>query len=134
MAVFSMFVQAAEGSTFGIVPYVHSKAGSVAGLVGAGGNIGGACFACLMAYYDYRVAFSYIGITVMASAVWTVYISIPGHRGLLTGRESSEILTHRRQAHLPAEIVIDDADLSAHSKLGSSSCGEGEDNCIEQPR
>ena len=46
MIAFSIFVQAAEGSTYGIVPYVNpSVTGSVSGIVGAGGNVGGVGFA-----------------------------------------------------------------------------------------
>ncbi len=38
---FSLFVQMSEGATFSVVPFVNKKAlGSVAGIVGAGGNFG----------------------------------------------------------------------------------------------
>ncbi|MGY8768599.1 MAG: MFS transporter [Pirellulales bacterium] len=41
MILFSLFVQMAEGATFSVVPFVNKKAlGSVAGIVGAGGNAG----------------------------------------------------------------------------------------------
>mmetsp|Transcript_16625 Transcript_16625/g.27019 ORF Transcript_16625/g.27019 Transcript_16625/m.27019 type:complete len:522 (+) Transcript_16625:97-1662(+) len=41
MVIFSVVVQATEGSTFGIVPYVDPlNSGGVCGFVGAGGNIG----------------------------------------------------------------------------------------------
>ncbi|HWP92657.1 MAG TPA: NarK family nitrate/nitrite MFS transporter [Thermodesulfobacteriota bacterium] len=41
MIVFSLFVQMSEGATYGVVPFVNKKAlGSVAGIVGAGGNAG----------------------------------------------------------------------------------------------
>ena len=41
MIVFSIFVQMSEGATFSVVPFVNRKAlGSVAGIVGAGGNAG----------------------------------------------------------------------------------------------
>jgi NNP family nitrate/nitrite transporter-like MFS transporter len=41
MIVFSLFVQMAEGATYGIVPFVNKKhLGMVAGIVGAGGNAG----------------------------------------------------------------------------------------------
>jgi len=41
MVVFSLFVQMSEGATFSVVPFINKKAlGSVAGIVGAGGNAG----------------------------------------------------------------------------------------------
>jgi NNP family nitrate/nitrite transporter-like MFS transporter len=41
MVVFSLFVQMSEGATYGVVPFINKKAlGSVAGIVGAGGNAG----------------------------------------------------------------------------------------------
>ena len=47
MVFFSLFVQAAEGSTYGIVPYVDPPAtGSIAGIVGAGGNTGTNSLSC----------------------------------------------------------------------------------------
>jgi len=50
MVFFSLFVQAAEGSTYGIVPYVDPPStGSISGIVGAGGNTGaGACIPDLL--------------------------------------------------------------------------------------
>lgn len=107
MAVFSMFVQAAEGSTFGIVPYVDSTVlGSVAGLVGAGGNLGGACFAFVFAHQGYQKAFQYMGFTILVGAVVTAFITISGHRSLLSGKDSDEIMEHRNNAKPPAIIFI----------------------------
>jgi NNP family nitrate/nitrite transporter-like MFS transporter len=41
MTIFSIFVQACEGSTYSIVPYVDPpNSGSISGIVGAGGNMG----------------------------------------------------------------------------------------------
>ncbi len=41
MVVFSLFTQMSEGATFSVVPFINKKAlGSVAGIVGAGGNAG----------------------------------------------------------------------------------------------
>jgi len=43
MIIFSAFVQAAEGACYGVVPFVSCRSyGIVAGLVGAGGNVGSA--------------------------------------------------------------------------------------------
>merc|ERR1719159_222524 len=45
LTIFSIFVQGAEGSTYGIVPYVNPIApGAVAGIVGAGGPSGAIAF------------------------------------------------------------------------------------------
>jgi len=45
IVIFSSFVQAAEGSSYGIVPYVNPPVtGSIDGIVGAGGNTGAVCF------------------------------------------------------------------------------------------
>ena len=44
MILFSLFVQMSEGATYSIVPFINKKAlGSVAGIVGAGGNMGAVC-------------------------------------------------------------------------------------------
>jgi MFS transporter, NNP family, nitrate/nitrite transporter len=41
MMIFSLFVQMSEGATYAVVPFINKKAvGSVAGIVGAGGNAG----------------------------------------------------------------------------------------------
>ncbi len=44
MIVFSLFVQMSEGATYSVVPFINKKAlGAVAGIVGAGGNMGAVC-------------------------------------------------------------------------------------------
>jgi len=107
MIFFSIFLQAAEGSTFGIVPYVdESVAGSVAGFVGAGGNIGGAIFAILFVYHDYQSSFLWMGCAVVASATLTVFVSIPGHRSLFWGSDGNEIIERRQNTKPPAIIII----------------------------
>ncbi len=41
LLIFSLFVQMSEGATFSVVPFINKRAlGSVAGIVGAGGNAG----------------------------------------------------------------------------------------------
>ncbi len=49
MIVFSLFVQMSEGATYSIVPFINKRAlGAVAGIVGAGGNMGAVCAGFLM--------------------------------------------------------------------------------------
>ena len=44
MIVFSLFVQMSEGATYSVVPFINKRAlGAVAGIVGAGGNMGAVC-------------------------------------------------------------------------------------------
>jgi NNP family nitrate/nitrite transporter-like MFS transporter len=88
MIVFSAFVQSAEGSTYGIVPYVDpASTGSIAGIVGAGGNTGAVGFGMGFRQLDYESAFVIMGATIMGSALLSVFISIKGHRSLLWGKD-----------------------------------------------
>jgi NNP family nitrate/nitrite transporter-like MFS transporter len=110
MLILSIFVQAAEGSTFGIVPYIGNNqiTGSIAGLVGAGGNIGGISFSIMCLYFpSYRNAFMWMGCAVLASALWTLFMEIRGHRALLTGEDCPEVAAHRRRAKLPSLVTVD---------------------------
>lgn len=99
MVFFSMFVQAAEGSTYGIVPFVDPEAlGSVTGIVGAGGNVGAVAFG--MAFRDSSIdevqAFVIMGYTIMASALTTIFINIKGHRCILFGKDNEAQTGKRR--------------------------------------
>merc|ERR1712045_206083 len=62
LVIFSSFVQAAEGSTYGIVPYVDPPAtGSISGIVGAGGNTGAVCFGLCFRQLGMRKGFTLMG-------------------------------------------------------------------------
>ncbi|GAA4828869.1 MFS transporter [Algivirga pacifica] len=69
MIVFSLFVQMAEGATYSVVPFINKKAlGAVAGIVGAGGNVGAVLYAqfLLRSGSSLEDAFLYFGIIVSA--------------------------------------------------------------------
>ncbi|RBI68867.1 MFS transporter [Vreelandella sulfidaeris] len=71
MLVFSLFVQMAEGATYGVVPFINKKAlGAVAGIVGAGGNVGavGAAFLFRSENLSYQQGLFYLGLTVLVLA------------------------------------------------------------------
>ena len=71
MLVFSLFVQMAEGATFGVVPFINKKAlGAVAGIVGAGGNVGAVAAAFLFRSENlsYQQGLFYLGLTVLVLA------------------------------------------------------------------
>jgi nitrate/nitrite transporter NarK len=107
MVLFSLFLQASEGSTFAIVPYVMpEQMGSVAGLVGAGGNVGGVCFTLLFRSFDYQTSFLCMGAAVAVSAPLAVFVALPGHRGMFRGRDSPLVYEHRRMAKLPQAVAF----------------------------
>jgi NNP family nitrate/nitrite transporter-like MFS transporter len=100
MAVFSLFVNAAEGAIFGVVPYVSKLyVGSVSGLVGAGGNVGSIVFSLGFQNLDYRDAFLMVGCIVMASSLTSFFIKIPCHAGLISGQDNYEVI-HARERHM----------------------------------
>jgi NNP family nitrate/nitrite transporter-like MFS transporter len=90
LVIFSSMVQAAEGSTYGIVPYVDPAAtGSISGIVGAGGNSGAVAFGlCFRQLEKISTAFNIMGFSIFGSAVLTFLISVKGHRSLLGGEDS----------------------------------------------
>ena len=94
LVIFSSMVQAAEGSTYGIVPYVNPIAtGSISGIVGAGGNSGAVAFGlCFRQLSKISTAFNIMGFSILGSAgVLTFLISIKGHRSILGGVDTDAI-------------------------------------------
>jgi MFS transporter, NNP family, nitrate/nitrite transporter len=86
MVFFSLFVQAAEGSSFGIVPYVDPPStGSISGIVGAGGNCGAVGFGLGFRQLEYKQAFNIMGITILVSCLSSLFFNIKGHRCILFG-------------------------------------------------
>lgn len=91
LVMFSLFVQSAEGTSYGIVPYVNPPyTGSVAGIVGAGGNVGAVCFGLGFRELDYRKAFNIMGISIVVSSFLSLFISIKGHNSIMYGDSSEE--------------------------------------------
>ena len=82
MLGFAMFLKMANGTTFSIVPFVNKKSvGSVSGIVGAGGNIGGLLMGFLFKSENitYTQAFSYIGFAVVAVGI--IMAVVPFNKG-----------------------------------------------------
>jgi NNP family nitrate/nitrite transporter-like MFS transporter len=83
LMAFSIFVQGAEGSTFGIVPYLNPNVtGTVAGIVGAGGNAGAVIFSILFRQLEYRQAFFVMGATTSVISLLSSFVWIKGYEGL----------------------------------------------------
>jgi NNP family nitrate/nitrite transporter-like MFS transporter len=96
MIILSIFVQAAEGSTYGIVSYINpSVTGSVAGIVGAGGNVGGVAFSLIFRECSYATAFTLMGVVVLSSTLLSLGFSIQGHAALCVGGDSADVVRRR---------------------------------------
>lgn len=117
MVFFSLMVQACEGSTYGIVPYVDPPAtGSIAGIVGAGGNTGAVCFQLAFRQLGYKRAFVIMGATIMGSSLLTAFICIKGYGKLLWGKDEdigaklAALNVPERTAETEADVNKDDSD------------------------
>ena len=72
LLVFSLFVQMACGATYGVVPFVNRRAmGTVAGIVGAGGNAGAVAAGFLFRSEGLAVqqGFLYLGLAVTGISI-----------------------------------------------------------------
>ena len=72
MLVFALFLKMANGATYALTPFINQKnVGMVAGIVGAGGNIGGMAMGFLFKNPNlgYGTAFFYIGCMALVAAL-----------------------------------------------------------------
>ncbi|KAL3664965.1 hypothetical protein V7S43_010140 [Phytophthora oleae] len=86
LVTFGIFVQACTGSTYGIVPYVSSRhTGVAAGIVGAGGNMGGLAWGFLFKAVGSRaLSFQYLSFIVAGAVLTCAGIQIEGESNLWT--------------------------------------------------
>jgi MFS transporter, NNP family, nitrate/nitrite transporter len=102
LVVFSLFTQMSEGVTFSVVPFINRKAlGSVAGIVGAGGNAGAvaAGFLFKSSAVSWPTALLILGALVTCSAflAFTVQFSTEAE---IEARIHTEEATARRRGEL----------------------------------
>jgi hypothetical protein len=96
--MFSLFTQSAEGAIYGVVPYISKLyTGSVAGIVGAGGNMGSIVYGLGFRSLSYQSAFVMMGSIVMASSFLSVFINIPCHAGLIRGQDNHAVIRAREK-------------------------------------
>lgn len=86
MVLFSIFVQAACGATFGIVPFISRRAlGVVSGLVGAGGSVGAVLTQLIIHMGDStNTSFVHIGITTLCCTLPLWIVHFPQWGGMVT--------------------------------------------------
>ena len=111
MIIFSIFVQAAEGAVYGVVPYIDPlNTGSVTGAVGAGGNIGAVCWGMIFLFGDgYKSSFFTLGYIIIAASILVFFVRIPGYAGLLFGEENPlEQVKAKVQQGMSAKHSVDE--------------------------
>jgi NNP family nitrate/nitrite transporter-like MFS transporter len=77
MITFALFIKMANGANYSIVPFINKRAlGAVAGIVGAGGNVGGMLFGFLFRQksISYADGIFYLGCFVMVAASAAIFI------------------------------------------------------------
>jgi nitrate/nitrite transporter NarK len=88
------------GTCFGVVPYVDSpNTSSVAGIVGAGGNVGAAILGLFFIKYEYDKAMQYMGWFTIGMGLLTPLIVIKGYKGIIFGKDNAE--DSARKQHSP---------------------------------
>jgi MFS transporter, NNP family, nitrate/nitrite transporter len=77
MFFFGLCLKMANGATYSIVPFINTKAiGSVAGIVGAGGNVGAMLIGFLFKSMPYNSAFFYLGMVVFGVGVIVLVVRL----------------------------------------------------------
>jgi NNP family nitrate/nitrite transporter-like MFS transporter len=77
MVLFAMFTKMSSGGTYAIVPFLNRRAlGSVAGIIGAGGNFGAVVAGLLFREdgFSMSAAFGWLGVAVAACASLTLFV------------------------------------------------------------
>ncbi|XP_058088126.1 high affinity nitrate transporter 2.5-like isoform X2 [Magnolia sinica] len=89
MFAFSLFVQAASGLTFGIVPFVSKRSlGVISGMTGSGGTVGAAVTQYLFfsgSNFSKETGITLMGILILTSTLPITFIHFPQWGGMFCG-------------------------------------------------
>ena len=100
MIVFSLFVQMSEGATYSVVPFINKRAlGAVAGIVGAGGNMGAVAAGFLFRTdaFDYRVALLILGFCVLGFSFLALLVRFSPAQEKVAQEELARAVATRRE-------------------------------------
>jgi NNP family nitrate/nitrite transporter-like MFS transporter len=94
MFFFGLCLKMANGATYSIVPFINPKAvGSVAGIVGAGGNVGAMLIGFLFKSMPYSTAFLYLGTFVFGVGLIVLAVKLMTKKLMETRLINPEQLT-----------------------------------------
>jgi NNP family nitrate/nitrite transporter-like MFS transporter len=108
MIGFGLFMKMAEGATFAVVPFVNKKAlGSVAGIVGAGGNAGAVAAGFLFkGSLPWPSALLIMGAVVTAASFLSLAVRFSPEVEVQTAREFAEAAEQRQGLASPASEMV----------------------------
>ncbi|CAK9182773.1 unnamed protein product [Ilex paraguariensis] len=99
MLVFSAFVQAACGLTFGVVPFVSRRSlGVVSGMTGGGGNVGAVLTQVIFfrgSRYSTETGITLMGVMMICCTIPLFFIYFPQWGGMFCGPSSSMATTEQ---------------------------------------
>jgi uncharacterized membrane protein YphA (DoxX/SURF4 family) len=110
MILFSLFVQMSEGATYSIVPFINKKSlGAVAGIVGAGGNVGAvsAGFLIRAEGISYSSALLILGFLVASCSVCALLVRFSPADEAAAAAEHTDAM-ERLRAKRPARPPLKD--------------------------
>jgi nitrate/nitrite transporter NarK len=66
------------------VPYINpTYTGSLSGIIGSGGNVGGVVFGLCFLQMDFKKAYLTMGGLIILSSMLSIFVFIKGHPGLV---------------------------------------------------
>jgi NNP family nitrate/nitrite transporter-like MFS transporter len=107
MIVFGLFTHMACGSTYALVPFIDRKAlGGVAGLVGAGGNVGAVAAGLLLKQVgSVQTSFAILGASALATSFCAIAVRFSTAHKAQEKALYERALEERRASQQPAELV-----------------------------
>ncbi|XWS69045.1 hypothetical protein CRYUN_Cryun04dG0146000 [Craigia yunnanensis] len=97
MIIFSVFVQAACGLTFGVVPFVSRRSlGVISGMTGGGGNVGAVLTQLIFfkgSKYSKETGITLMGVMIVCCTLPIFLIYFPQWGGMFCGPSSEKIAT-----------------------------------------
>ncbi|GMI99745.1 nitrate transporter2.5 [Hibiscus trionum] len=116
MIIFSIFVQAACGLTFGVVPFVSRRSlGVISGMTGGGGNVGAVLTQLIFfkgSRYSKETGITLMGIMIICCSLPLFLIYFPQWGGMFCGPSSDKTATE--EDYYMSEWSSDEKDKGLH--------------------